>query len=154
MTNDPSKHIIFYYDTILNLPLRLDFGNGSLLFYDYTADGNKLIKHSKPISGNGVKLYPLYRQHCLRWRQAQLHYDRRRPYDNLWRRIRPPFFVRIRPQRSPGQQPRNFYGYRSWRGNRRSTNHQLLSLRALRVSQSGLRWVEQFLKLMGQIISM
>jgi RHS repeat-associated protein len=48
---DPSKNLTFTYYPTLNLPNQVDFGDGSLLFYDYAANGTKLIKHAKPHAG-------------------------------------------------------------------------------------------------------
>jgi RHS repeat-associated protein len=60
MTTDRSKNIGFDYDTILNLPLRVCFGNNNALFYDYTANGTKLIKHTTPASGYGDENFTHY----------------------------------------------------------------------------------------------
>ncbi len=47
---EPKNLSVKYYST-LNLPQELDFGSNNRIFYHYSADGAKLIKHTTPAEG-------------------------------------------------------------------------------------------------------
>ena len=54
MTFDGAKNITIKYFRTLNLPQMLDFGSNNRIFYHYTADGRKLVKHTVQASGTGT----------------------------------------------------------------------------------------------------
>ncbi|MBN2349614.1 MAG: hypothetical protein JXJ22_12280, partial [Bacteroidales bacterium] len=48
MTYDGSRNSAIEYYSTLNLPNSIDFGNDNRIFYFYTANGNKVMKHVQP----------------------------------------------------------------------------------------------------------
>lgn len=49
---DGSRNTTLLYNPTLNLPKYVDFGNNNLIYYSYTATGNKLVKHVQIGSSN------------------------------------------------------------------------------------------------------